>query len=213
MKDSLPVRRITPSALLDNILVHILRGESPMDARVSTRKAPLFTLPTEEKNFDLRELGQYLFLVLAEYNGDMLFLEELCGVTPKMTSGYLINYVEFFYKLDNKQETEFIAEASSAAHRVIRFKLLAVLDALFSIAKLSIVQNSEINSKIDLNRYTFLETSLLMRDLSIIHYTEKLIEKPIFTIKDGVCDERFTRFSSERKGILKSIIERFSGTL
>jgi len=213
MKDNLPVRRATPSAILDAILVHILRGESPMDTRVAAHKASLFTLTTEEKNFDLHELGQYLFLVLAEHNEDMLFLEELCGIASSGSDKYHLNYAEFFYKLDNKQEIEFLAEASSLDHRITRFKLLAVLDALFSIAKLSVVQTWSKDSKIDLNGYTFIETSLLLRDLSIIYYSDKLREKPRFVRKDGVYDERFSRFSSERKEVPKSIFIKFTGNM
>ena len=211
MKANLPVVAHTPSEILESMLANILCGESPMDIRVSMHEANPYTLPRSGKSFELRELSEVLFLVLAEHSEDIFILRELCGLASTDPGLPFFNYADFFYKLDSKQEIEFLAESHSQDLMIHRFKLLAVIDALFSIAKLSLIQSAFKKFKFDFNSHTFRETTLLMRDLSIIYYTDKLNEKPQFQRNDGVQDERFSRFSPERKSILKTIVERLTG--
>lgn len=201
----------TPSEVLDSTLAHILCGESPMDTRVSMHEAPLYVLTTAEKNFELSELSKLLFLVLAEHSEDIFYLGELCGLASPNLERPFLNYAEFFYKLDNNQEIEFLAESSSQDHMVHRFKLLAIVDALFSIAKLSIVKSSVNHFRFDINGYAFRETYLLMRNFSIIYYFDKLSDKPKFKRTDGVQDVRFSRFAPRRKSMLKAVVEKLTG--
>ena len=228
MSQNLPVPLYPTSVILDSIISHILLAESPIDARLTAQNGPAFHLSCEHKGFSLEYLEKIMFVYMIEHHQDISLLEQLCGIEGNLSTFKKMNYIELYYKIDEHVEIDFIHIAKTHKIQTRRYKLLAAIDALISIGNLIVLQKaSSVSAKPsafltnknveNTPQCIFLNTAMLMRNLSLIYNIDKRQQPLVFrspTTFVGLRPEKpghsqnFDRFRSQYSEYMQEALKK-----